>query len=303
MALGILFLFIANFAGGAITPLFVKLGVAETPPITYTVLRFFISTLVILPFYLSQKKSKLEGKNLKLILLNSAFFTLNVGLFSEGVHYTSAVMSQLLYSFVPIIVAFLAHAILRERITRNKLIGSLVAFTGLLFLFEQSFVTQQEVLGKPLGNLIIIAGVLSWSFYFVFSKKATAVTSPVTLLFVNFLMSTVFWSFLIPFELKGSSFSIFNISQFGLISLLVTSIFSSVIVMNLLQVGIKKTSAFIGSLFNYITPLATALTAVPFLGEKITLNLILGSSLILFGVFYATTYSKLLKILVQSKKV
>lgn len=293
MGFGILALFIANFAGGAVTPLFVKLGVGEIPPVTYTVLRFLIALIAILPFFLIQKGPKFDRQSIKLILLNSLVFSVNVVLFSIGIQYTGVVMSQILYAFVPIIVAFLAHFLLDEKITRNKLFGSSIAFVGLVFLIDQSITGQQDIFGKPLGNFIIMIGVLLWSFYITLSKKITKRNSEISLSTANFFTAVVVLSMLVPFELSAKSFSISHISGLGLTSLLITGIFSSAFVFTLIQVGIKRVGAFIASLFMYLGPLAAAITAVPFLNEKITLNLGIGAFLILFGVFYATTYGKL----------
>ncbi|MBI1862878.1 EamA/RhaT family transporter, partial [Candidatus Microgenomates bacterium] len=39
----------------------------------------------------------------------------------------------------------------------------------------------------------------------------------------------------------------------------------------------------------------SAVTAIPLLGEQVTRNLVLGGLLILFGVFYATTSSRIFR--------
>lgn len=292
MTSGILALFIANFVGGAITGMFVKLGVGEIPPITFTALRFAIASLVILPIYLKHPGLKITRKNVKWVLLDSVFFTTNVALFSIGIQYTGVVISQIIYSSSPIIVAFLAYFFLKERITKHKAIGSFIALAGLLFLLSQSFTGHQNAFGKPLGNLIIMVAVFFWAAYVLLSRKITHSYSQISISFVNFLTSAVLLSFLIPFELRVRPFSISNISTLGIVSLLIVGIFSSAIFYFLIQVGIRRTSAFVSSLFSYVAPLAAAITAVPFLGEKITINLVIGGILIIFGVFYATTFTQ-----------
>lgn len=293
MAVGILSLLFANLVGGAITPMFIKFGVREIPPITYTFLRVVIAFLVILPIYFKHPGLKITRANFKWILIDSVFFTLNIGLFSIGIQYTNVVISQVMYAFVPIVVAILGHFLFKERLTRPKVIGSAIAFLGLLFLFFQSFHSGQGDFGSPFGNLIILVAVLSWSLYFVISHKITHTSSQISISLANFLVATIILAVLVPFELRVHTFSFFDVSSLGLISLLVVGIFSSVVFLNLIQTGIKRTGAFIASLFSYIGPLAAAVTAVPFLGEKITFNLVLGGLLIIFGVFYATTYPQL----------
>lgn len=294
MALGILFLLIANFVGGAILPLFIKLGVNEVPPITFTTLRFIIAFLITLPIFIKYLGFKTIKQNTKWVFINSVFFTLNVGLFSVGIQYTNVIIGQILYAFVPIIVAFLSYFLLKERITRYEVVGSIIAFSGLLFLLSQSFGGQENIFGRPLGNLIIMAAVISWAFYIILSRKISYSSSQISISFANFSVAAVMLSVLIPFDLQVRPFSASEISPLGIISLFAVGI-ASVVFIFLLQAGIKRTSAFIASLFTYVGPLSAAVTAVPFLGEKITINLVLGGLLILLGVFLATTYSQIQK--------
>jgi len=193
----------------------------------------------------------------------------------------------------------LGYFFFNEKITINQIIGSGISFFGILFLISQSF-NQQDIFGKPLGNLILLVAVFFWASYFAISKKIADDYSQISISFVNFLVSAVLLSLLVPFELSTRPFSLFNISTIGLISLVIVGLFSSIIYINLIQVGIKKTGAFVASLFTYLVPLFAALTAVPILGEKITINLILGGILIIFGVFYATSYTGLLKLIKKS---
>jgi len=59
-----------------------------------------------------------------------------------------------------------------------------------------------------------------------------------------------------------------------------------------LQVGVKRTNAFIASLFQYVAPFIATSAAIPLLGEKVTWELVVGGILILLGVFIATTFGQ-----------
>lgn len=106
--------------------------------------------------------------------------------------------------------------------------------------------------------------------------------------------------FVVPFELHIRQLLLHNITIVGIICLSMAVIFSSVIMYFLIQFGIQKTNAFTGSLTLYIAPFFTAFAAIPIFGEKITWELIIGGILILFGVFYATTYRYIKKIYKKS---
>lgn len=295
MGEGLLALFVANFIGGALTPTFVKFGVTQIPPLTFTEVRYLLAIAILLPFYLKQKKDKLHSNNIKGILLCSLFFALNVGLFSIAIQYTTIIMSQILYAFVPVIVGILGHFILKEKFTKNKIIGSIVAFLGLLFLLYQSFVREENLtFGSPAGNILIIIAVFSWSLYLIFSRKNSHTHTAITNSFASFLVTAIVLFPIIPFELSYRSFNLDQITILGYGSLLGVGILSSVVMIFLIQTGIRLTNAFTTSLFSYTAPFFASVAGILIFGEKITITLIIGGFFILFGVFYATSYEYLM---------
>ena len=107
MWIGLGALLLANFLGGAINPTFVKLGVNEIPPLTFTALRFIIASILFFPIYLMTKPKHITRADFKALSMYSIFFVLNVGFFSYGIKYTTAIMSQFLYSAVPQLLEYL----------------------------------------------------------------------------------------------------------------------------------------------------------------------------------------------------
>ncbi len=301
MFAGLIALLVAGFIGGQ-TPLFLKVAVREFPPLLVTFLRFLIATVVILPFFIRQKE-KLSRADIKQLSLQSLFFAGNVGIFSIAVQYTSVIMSQILYTLVPLIVAIMSYLMLNEKFTKNKIIGLLFAMIGVGFLIEQS-ASKMDILsfGTPLGNILSLLAIFSWATYMVLSKNLTKKYSTITTSFMSYVVAAFILLFCVPFEQLVRPFLPSHVTFLGIGSVLTMGIVSSALMFFLLQVVIKKTSPFIASLFQYLGPLSAAITAIPFLGEKLTTPLIFGSILILVGVFYATTYPYIKLRLNRSKK-
>lgn len=288
---GLVALFIANFIGGVFNSVLIKLGVREIPPITFTMFRFLIASLAILPFYLRQSHRESLRKHIWIILAQSVFFAANVGTFSIAIQFTSAIMSQIIYVFVPVVVGIISYFVFKEKFTKNKIIGSLVALLGVLFLIEQSILKADILsLGTLYGNLLILFGVFVYSGYLLLSQKLTKIYSPTTTTFFTFLVTFILLMLVVPFEFINNPLQISKITVVGIGSLFGLAIFSSAIMYFLIQFGIKKAGSFTASLFQYIAPFFTAISAMAVLGEKLTLTIVLGGLLIMFGVFYATTY-------------
>ncbi len=157
---GLLILFIANLLGGAFTPMFVKLGVREIPPLTFTFFRFIVASLVLIPFVV-RSKERIRLSDFYKIFLYSIFFSANVAFFGLGIQYTTAIASQILYTLVSLIVGILSYFILKEKFNRYKIIGSITAFIGVSYLISGSVNNSlSSSLGSPLGNGLVLVAVL-----------------------------------------------------------------------------------------------------------------------------------------------
>lgn len=283
-------LLLLGILGGS-TPIWVKLGTREFPPLLLTTLRFVVAAIIFLPFFLREKKH-LSRKDIWILFTRSLFFAGNAGIFSIAILYTTAIISQVLYSFVPGIVLVMSYFFLKEKITKQKLIGLFVAVFGIAILIEQSIVKSEIVtFGTLFGNLLTLLAMLSWASYTVVSKKLTAVYSPVVTTFASFITIIIVLLFFLPIEYAIRPFHIQQIDMLGVLSIGGLGIFSSAIMFLLTQVLIQKTSSFITSLSQYVAPFASAVIAIPILGEKPTPLFFLAGVCILVGVFYATSYA------------
>ncbi len=288
MTSGIISLLFAYIIAGAFSPILVKLGVREFPPLIFTFLRFAMASLVMMPFFLRQKKVKLIYD--KLAITNSLFFAANMALFSVAIQYTTAIMGSIIYTLVPIFVVTMDF-FAGEKPDKNKIIGAVIAFSGLLFLIYQSIAEVNTLsFGTPKGNLLVFLASLTWAGYFFVSRRAHYTSSPINISMTNFVFTTLVLVPLLPLEASFRSFNLASISWIGIAAVLGTGVLSSALYIFLLQIGIKKLGSFIASLFGYIAPFFTTLTAIPVLGEKVTPATVIGGLLVLSGVFYATTY-------------
>src|SRR3989344_6138599 len=109
-----------------------------------TSLRFVVATIIFLPFYLRTKKP-LSKHDIITISKYSIFFALNVAIFSIAIQYTTAIMSQILYTLVPVIVMILSYFILKEKLTIQKIVGLAIAMTGIAFLLYQSASKEESL--------------------------------------------------------------------------------------------------------------------------------------------------------------
>lgn len=292
---GLVGLFIGQFLGSGALTVLVKIGLTEFPPFILSAIRFIVAGLGL--YILFAKRNRLSVKDSELIQVfkRSIFFAGNIAFFSVGLQYTTAIMSQIMYLALPIIVAVVAHFFLNEKITKTKIIGFIIAFSGICFLIIQSFQKSQSIIfGTPIGNFLIFCACLMWGLYVITSRKVAHKHSIIKTTFANTLFTAFIMCLLSPLQIISGAFHISHVTLWGVWSLIALGI-GTVIQYIAIQYGIKHTNATTVSFFQYLAPLFAAVVAIPVLHEKVTLQLLIGGLLILLGVFYATTYPLLKK--------
>ncbi|MDE2025089.1 MAG: DMT family transporter [Patescibacteria group bacterium] len=292
---GLFILLIAQFAGSSIIPVSTKIGIGYFDPIVFVFLRFLVASFLFFPFFFWSKREKLTKKEFARIMLLAFFLFCNVTLFTIGIPHTTVVMSQILYTATPVVVGVLGHVFFSERLTQNKIIGLVVALCGVCFLMFQSASHQEHLtFGSPLGNILVIIAMFGYSAYLLYartlanSKKYTSVQISFytfTCIGLYLLLTNIVYLFIVPVSFHAAS-------SVGLLSVLAVGV-GNVISYSLLQLGIKMTNSFTASLFQYLGPFLSGLVAIPLLHEKLTPELFIGGSLIIFGVFYATSFDNL----------
>src|SRR6266436_8527698 len=121
------------------TWLFIKLGLADLPPITFAGIRFVIAFLILASLVIARRarwpRTRAEWT---LIAVTGALqFALNYGLVFWGEQYISSGLAAVLQSTFPAFGFGIAHVYLPyERITGAKAIGVLFGVLGVVTIFS-----------------------------------------------------------------------------------------------------------------------------------------------------------------------
>lgn len=277
----LIFILLASLFGGAAQPV-IKIGLETIPPLSFVFFRFLIAGLIISPFLFNMSFFKSFWKLLPLSILG----TLNIIFAVFGIERTAATIGQLLYAGVPILTVLFLFILFKERLSQNKAIGVLIGFLGVAFVVLLPILEKgSKFSGDLLGNILIACGVVSWSLYIVYSKKALGNFSPFIVTSV-FIWVTCFVAF--PFfimELSSHSGWWEKLTFTSVFSVGFTSIFTTVATFMLSQYAIKHGGPILASLQFYLLPIVAYLSASFLLGEQLTLGIVAGGALALLGVY------------------
>lgn len=266
---------------GGIAPIFMKVALKEFSPIQIVFSRFFFASIILIPLALMTNNISFKKQDILHIIFASLLFSINIFCFVIGLQYTTSIASQLMYLLLPVFVIILTFIILKQPVTSKQVISIIVGFVGgLILMSRDTNGVLINSLGTMRGNLIVLCSVFSWALYAIVSKKLSLKYHPLSLLLVNCVTTATLASILLIF-LQTNIVSIYShASSAALISLFLLVVLNSISYFFLFQWALKMASPYTVSLASYIGPLAAAALAIPFFGERITLQLVISAVLI-----------------------
>lgn len=287
----VIVLFILVSIIGASGSTLAKVALNDFPPAVIVFLRFALASLVLLPFVY---RNKIIPGTFRGIFLTSLAFSINILFFIFGLGFTSIIMSQLMFIPTGLIVGIIGFLFLKEKITKTQLVGLLLTMIGMGIIFYNSIKSQDILsLGKPIGNILVGIGVISWSFYIVLSRKLSKIYSPLMIAFSNFVCATFLSLPITLWEISKGQFQMTNITLGGILALLGLTFLSSIAFYLILQKLIRISSAFVGSLIIYGVFLSVSILGPIFFSEKITISFLIAAAFIIPGVLIATKSDKI----------
>lgn len=279
-ALGLLI--VMAVVGGSTSPL-AKYTLQVFPPVTYIFFRFLIAAMIILPFAWNEMKRLKRNELLSLVGL-SLLATVNIFLFTYGIHLTSAIVGQTLYVGVPVMAILATYILHTEPITSRKVGGIVLGFIGSLSIILLPAWEKGAIIGGNIwGNLLIMIAVISFTFYSVLSKRYLKQHLPIVVT-AMFMLTTCIVSFLIlPFEMATTGSWWTRLRWPSTLSILYLGVMGTGLFYYIYQYAIKKVGSIMATLLFYLLPVTSFLWAYLLLGEVITVEFILGAILVFSG--------------------
>ena len=167
----------------------VKEALVVFSPLTLIVLRFTLAVLLMLCIGLVFRKNEVVGlqkvdrKDLPLFLLGGLFQPFLYFIFETYTYqsFASPTIAEALLSTQPVLAPLFALVLLRERVTRNNIIGIVLSTVGMLMLLLVG--ANDFALGSSWGVLLAILTVSMSVSYSVILRKIPAKYSPLSIVF------------------------------------------------------------------------------------------------------------------------
>ncbi len=265
---------------------FMKIGLRYLPPFAYVGMRFLV-TACLLALYL--RLARIEWRvpreaRWRLAVITGLFF-LQQGAIFFGLTYTTAGRMGVILNTQPIMTAVLAHwFVAHDRLTWGKLVGLLLAISGVVFVFRESFAESSGLM--RIGDLLALLAAVSWGVQNIVTKHVVKVVPPAAITTWQAAIASVLFFATSRLAEPGPVLKrALDPAFFGATAyiVLVATVFGFVAWNYLIH---RNAPSRVTS-FCFVTPIASVFFGWLLLGESISRDIILATALVGLGIFIA----------------
>lgn len=245
----------------------------ELDPTIITFFRMGTPALVLFLFLKLYKKTKIFRQGYQLMLLASIFNAGRMFLYFLSFTYTSVANAVIMLYTWPIFSSIFSIVFLKEKAKLKEWLLIMVAFLGVVLM-----VGGQELNFSNLDLVGMLIMMISAAMYaitvVIFKKRSQEYNQTETIFYQNILGALIFLPFIfIKFEGLTITKSLLAIGHYGLL----VGIGSFILIFT----ALKKLKVIHFSLINYWEVIAGVILGIIFLGEVLTLNMLLGGLIII----------------------
>jgi drug/metabolite transporter (DMT)-like permease len=269
-----------------------KVTLQEFPPMSLGFLRFALASLLLVPFIavFEKKELKVHLDHLpRLVIASLLLIPIQIALFYIGLPKTSAIDASVLSMGVPVLSVLVGWWFLKEKLYWVNLAGIVLGLFGAVLILGLPLIFLGEFSNKNLfGNLLLIISNGCFVFGAILAKDLIKKYNPLIFTAITFMVATI--TFLVPAALEyiNNPTWVSQVSIIGVLGLLYITALSSISAFILLNWGFEKIGIIKSNLFHYMEPAVAATVAVPLLGERISFSFIIGTCLVVLGVYWGT---------------
>jgi len=265
------------------TWLFIKLGLADLPPITFAGIRFVISCAIIFPivWLRRQQLPKSRGDWILLVVTGILSFSLNYGLVFWAEQHITSGLAALLQATMPAFGLILAHIYLpSERITWVKIAGVVLGVCGVGVVFSnQLAISGRQALA---GCVAMVLSAFFAAYSNVLVKTHGKDLNPAVIASFQMLFG------LVPLMIYGLTFEgnplRFHWTALAVVCLLYLAIVGSVVAFLLYYWLMQNMDVTKTMLISLVTPVVAVILGMLVLDEQLNWRTLVGGAMIIAGI-------------------
>jgi len=297
--LGLVSIIFAMFIWGS-SFIALKSAMADLGEYTVIFFRMLIASFCFIYFIKGFTKYSFTKKDIKLIVLLAFFEPCLYFIFeAKALLYTSASQAGMITSLMPIITAMAAGYFLKEIITKQLILGSLIAVCGAIWLSVQATTTASAP-NPLLGNFLELCAMFCAAGYTIVARYLSSKFSAIFITAIQAFIGTIFF---FPFFIYEFFTVEMNFTSSAIGWLFYLGVVVTLGGYGLYNFALTKLDASKASMFIYLIPVFTLILAYLFLNEKLSTVELISSAVILSGVILSQFKFEKLKKLKKRARV
>lgn len=278
--------------------IFIRKAQEDLPSLVIATYRLSLAVLFLLPFSIGkvvQEKEALRKRNMLLLIVSGMLLGIHFAVWVTSLRYTNVISSTVLVTTSPIWVTLLSPLLLKEKLPRVFTVGLIIALAGIVLISLNGMCTfaggrlhcglQDGFNGREgsWGNFLALLGAWTSSGYMICGRKVRKELSNQS---YSFLVYTVAAATLLLLSLITRQ-PLLQVNLRDLLWLVLLAFFPQVIGHSLLNWTLGRLPAAYVSLSLLGEPVGSAILALFLLNEKPSPLEIVGSVVIIFGIYWA----------------
>lgn len=275
----------------------VKIVQEQMGPIATTTIPMAIATLMLIPIVRFESRRDVKRSDnwradwLHFLLIGVLGQVTAQLCITWGLRYSLASNAAVLMLALPIVTAFMAFLILKEKMSAVRWFSFALAIGGIA---ECSGVDWRSLnlvnVSYLVGNLLIVLSVCGSAFYNVYSKKLLVKYSPLQVLLYSYYFVIVC---LLPVNIVAEPETLRQFLHYTAhtwIGIALLAFFQYFLSMVIFLTVLQRLDAIQASLSNYLIPFFGLVIAALVLHEKLTASMVAGGMLVLLSTLLITVY-------------
>lgn len=280
----------------------VKEALVVFSPLTLIVLRFTLAIVLMLLVGLLFRGhevlglQRVEKRDIPLFVLGGLFQPFLYFIFETYTYqsFASPTIAEAMLSTQPIMAPILAFIILREKVTRNNVVGILLSTVGMLLLLLVG--ANNFALGNPWGVLLAIVTVsMSVGYTIILRRIPTRYSSLSIVFYVQLVALVLFYAVWGVFDRQSLQDTIAPLSAdlSPVIAVGYLAVFASVTAFILFCYTVRQIGVTRANVFNNVRPVFTALLMWVIFDEQLPIWKWVGIIVIVIGLFISQKQRKI----------
>jgi drug/metabolite transporter (DMT)-like permease len=221
-----------------------------------------------------------------------------------GLAKTTSGEAGMMIALIPIFVTILSSFILKERPNIVQIGFIILSVTGVVFI--QVMKSSEGLSYSFVGFLLLLGAVLSAAMFNIASRKASLVLTPVEVTYFMMMLGALAFNIIYVTQLtvQGNIVGYFtNVMHFEVIlPILYLGLIASIFGFALVNYALSKAPAHITSIYANLSTLVAVAAGAMILGEKLEYYHLIGSLMIVSGVYGTVRFRKDQLILIKKRK-